>query len=221
MKREELDKLKVKYYAGETSIEEERLLKELENEGYFNSLKESESISMDWNFDSFLEKVEESDKVAEVRTLPKRLIALISIAATLILGFFFLRQHFVHDDYQAKPMLASTVTSSHEQKEMENFNKVERNLPTQKKSDIEERLIESKKDVHWVSSSKTKHKNGSEEMTVTHAVEEEMYVEVNGVKIYDEDKAFEITETALHLATTNLKKGMEGVEHIRHIKIEI
>src|SRR5690606_28702161 len=44
--------------------------------------------------------------------------------------------------------------------------------------------------------------------------EEGLYVEVNGVRIYDEQKALEITETALSLATSNLKRGVAGVEKI-------
>jgi len=30
-----------------------------------------------------------------------------------------------------------------------------------------------------------------------------------------------VTETALHFAASNLKKGMEGVENIKYLKIEI
>ncbi|MNY55202.1 hypothetical protein D3C86_1911600 [compost metagenome] len=51
--------------------------------------------------------------------------------------------------------------------------------------------------------------------------EEEFYVEVNGVKITNEEEALKITENALLFASSNLKKGMKEVENIKCLSIEL
>lgn len=93
MRKEELDKLKEKYFAGETSLEEEHRLKELDTEGYFSSLKNSEQ-TMDWDFDSFVatNTVQEKAHKSTVLSLKRSIILISNIAASVLLGFFIANQ---------------------------------------------------------------------------------------------------------------------------------
>ena len=59
MKREELERLRAKYWAGKSSLEEERFLKdESDSEPYFSLLKDTGKEKMELDFDTFLEKTE-------------------------------------------------------------------------------------------------------------------------------------------------------------------
>jgi hypothetical protein len=216
MKREELDKLREKYFAGNTSLEEERQLKELENEEFFNVLKEP-AEKMDWDFESFLEKtneVEEELKPAKVIPLKRRLMLFTSIAASLLLGFFFVQQWLIRNTVKIESHIAYQQTETKES--VDNYNSFKDEMPK------EERIADPIKEVHVPAKFASVKKVERKAQTVeTVEPEDEMYVEINGIRIYDEERALEITETALHLATSNLKKGMEGVENIKYLKIEI
>lgn len=56
MKADHYKKLKEKYFQGETSTEEEQLLKNESTDSIFEFFKEEKQEKMDWDFDSFLEK---------------------------------------------------------------------------------------------------------------------------------------------------------------------
>ncbi len=216
MKREELDKLIEKYFAGNTSLEEERRLNELENEEFFNSLKEP-AEKMDWDFESFLEKtneVEEDVKQAKVIPLKRRIMLFTSIAASLLLGFFFVQQLIIRNTVKIESHIAYQQTETKET--VDNYNSVKDETPK------EETIADPIKKVYAPAQlASVKKVERKAQVVETVEPEDEMYVEINGVRIYDEEKALEITETALHLATSNLKKGMEGVENIKYLKIEI
>lgn len=53
------------------------------------------------------------------------------------------------------------------------------------------------------------------------APESELYVEVNGVKIYNEEEALKITEEVLSLASNNIRKGLEATRNIKYLTIEL
>lgn len=214
MKREELDRLREKYYAGNTSLEEERLLKEGEGEKFFAALKRPEE-KMDWDFDSFMEatKEEQNSEPAKVLPLKRRIILLAGIAATFILGFFFVRQWMVNP----------TKVESHiafQEVKKENINEME-NIPNVRSEYAGTASDNVEYDAPIRSTSVKKAASKASVASASHEPENEMYVEINGVRIYDEEKALEVTEAALHLATSNIKKGMEGVENIKYLKIEI
>lgn len=219
MKKEELDKLKAKYLAGNTSLEEERKLKELGSDEFFGMLQQPEE-KMDWDFEDFMQDLEEKP-MTEKKIVPinRRIIALTSIAASLLLGFFIVRQLMDNKNLDVEPRIASTSVS-------DSVMDVER--PTSSPgelipSDTHKQLSTEESAVNPVQIAAVKKsvKKQEKPTEVSNALDDEFYVEINGVRIYDEEKALEVTETALHLATTNLKKGMEGVEHIKYLKIEI
>ena len=206
MKKEELDKLKAKYLAGNTSLEEERKLKELGSDEFFGMLQQPEE-KMDWDFEK------------KVVPINRRIIALTSIAASLLLGIFIIHQLMDSKNPEVEPRIASTSV-------IDSVMDVERPASSPNESSsanshqhlVTEEIVSNGFQIAAVKKSVKKQEKPAE---VSNALDDEFYVEINGVRIYDEEKALEVTETALHLATTNLKKGMEGVEHIKYLKIEI
>lgn len=219
MKKEELDKLKAKYLAGNTSLEEERKLKELGSDEFFGMLQQPEE-KMDWDFEDFMQELEEKP-LTEKKFVPinRRIIALTSIAASLLLGIFIIHQLMDSKNPEVEPRIASTSV-------IDSVMDVERPASSPNESSsanshqhlVTEEIVSNGFQIAAVKKSVKKQEKPAE---VSNALDDEFYVEINGVRIYDEEKALEVTETALHLATTNLKKGMEGVEHIKYLKIEI
>ncbi len=234
MRNEELDRLKAKYWAGETSLQEERRLKELEGDGYFQSLKDSPE-TMDWNFEDFSEKLEESagqpkefaekDRESD-RPIIKRLIPFLAIAASLLIAFFVVNR-FQDQEQENRDRIAQVPIT-----EKEKVQPLERETVQPIDS---EQVQPVEKESTGLSSSKGTSKGTDTRMAnkvkqiakpktqpaLEEAPEEEMYVEVNGVRIYDEEKALAVTEAAIQLATTNLKAGMKGIEKVKYLHIEI
>ena len=219
MKREELDKLRAKYLEGQTSLEEERKLKEFESEEFFGMLSPSEE-KMEWGFDDFMSKVEEKEPEGpKVIPFRKRLIALTSIAASLLLGILLIRQFVEQKDQVDKPVIAQ-VEAAHQAMDVKKHSDAV-SLPEESVEPRVQPKQESSLNSSVIASNKRSVKKVQVPVELEQAQEDELYVEINGVRIYDEDKALEVTETALHLATSNLRKGMEGVEHLKYLKIEI
>lgn len=219
MKREELDKLRAKYWEGKSSLEEERRLKELEDEEFFSMLRKPEE-KMDWDFESFMD-LAEKEMPAEKKIIPlsRRIIMLTSIAASLLLGFFLIRQFNDQKNNQA----INKVAVSHESPkalDVESPKSTPAELDELKGPSVQVESKEPVKSVQLASTRKSK-EQVPETMQTNPGPDEDLYVEVNGVRIYDEERALEVTETALHFAASNLKKGMEGVENIKYLKIEI
>lgn len=221
MKNEELDSLKAKYWAGKTSLEEERRLKALEEDAYFSALKDPKK-EMDWEFETFMNSVDadtEKDNSKVVIPLYKKVLRFSSIAAALIIGFFLIK------NMQDKPVAD----------QVEQLSSMEKELPAQTPDteivsrDLNQNPQEElpKVETHptriaQVKPAKQSTKVKSDRLVASTTVqEEELFVEVNGVRIYDEEKALEVTEAALQLASNNLKQGMKGIEKIKYLHIEI
>lgn len=219
MKREELDKLKAKYWEGKTSLEEERQLKELENEEFFSMLKQPEE-KMDWDFESFMDEAEaEIPAKKKIIPLSRRIITLTSIAVSLLLGFFLIRQFNGNTDIQ-NPNKVAVANESPKALDVE----LPKDEPTAvAEDDWRNGQHEEESSFKSTQLASTRKPSAQAQQAVQAEPDqnEELFVEVNGVRIYDEEKALEVTETALHFAASNLKKGMEGVENIKYLKIEI
>jgi hypothetical protein len=216
MKKEELKKLEAKYLAGETTLAEERLLKEQSEEGYFSVLSEQDKAEMPLDFESFLTTTE---KVQSVSLPQKRKIWTLfsSIAAAVLvicLGIWYLpNQKAVEVEQVATVKIPLKKTPE--------------------KSSIGMRpLVEHKESVKKLSRNSTVVRIDTYineksvlkpelDKTSELLASEEFYVEVNGVKITDEAEALKITENALLFASSNLKKGMKEVEYIKCLSIEL
>ncbi len=223
MKKEELDKLKSKYWEGKTSLQEERRLKAQHEEDFFALLR-SPQQKMDWEFDDFLDQVsaEKKPETKKVMFLTARTLAVATAAACLIIGFFVIDHLGEQKADKIAPVVAQTDSNNQildaQTRQMRPENTETKNdepkytQPARKSSESETALLAN---------------NNKDQPALVPDVrpapvqQEEAYVEINGVKIYDEQKAIEVTQTALQLATSNLKKGLKGVEHIKYLSIEI
>lgn len=224
MKNEELDRLRAKFWKGKTSLQQERRLKELEEDKFFAMLQEPEQ-KMDWDFDDFVQQVNQQEKPKEKKVIPmtRRIITMTAVAASLIVGFFVIRQIVELDVDEVKPILVRTETNNQildmeypETKDKEGIND-QNDTPEISKPLVKVTGVEDSP----IIANKKSHQESKESFKPAHVIEEQLYVEINGVKIHDEEKAIEVTETALLLATSNLRKGMKGVENIKYLKIKI
>jgi len=224
MKKEELDRLKAQFWKGNTSLEQERRLKELEEDRFFAMLREPEQ-KMDWDFDDFMQQVNQQEKPKGKKVVPmtRRIITITAVAAALIVGFFVIRQIVESNADKVKPVLVRTESNNQildmeypETNDKQGINDQDEtpeiNKPHLKITGVEDSTIIA---------NKKSHQQSKESYEPAQAIEEQLYVEINGIKIYDEEKAIEVTETALQLATSNLRKGMKGVENIKYLKIKI
>ncbi len=62
MKTEQYKNLEKKYFSGESSQEEEKFLKNQDEDGLFHVLKNEKKETMDWDFDDFLSKIEDKNE---------------------------------------------------------------------------------------------------------------------------------------------------------------
>lgn len=223
MKKEELDRLKAKYWEGKTSLEEERRLKELNDEKFFTSLQKPET-EMNWEFDEFMQRAAEQEvpKLKKVVPITRRIIMITAVAASVVAGFFLIRQ-IAEPNEDISQTITAQVEINNQLLDVENPKTDDKvRLTEDDTPEINTPLLRARelKNSYAVSDKRGPQKS-KESSTPEQAMEEQLYVEINGVKIYDEEQAIKVTETALQLATSNLKKGMEGVENIKYLKIEI
>ena len=219
MKKEELKQLEAKYLAGETTLAEERLLKEHSEDGYFSLLSKKNTDRMPLDFDSFLANTDEEQIVHK---LPKRKIWTIFSAIAAAVLLICLGVWYVDNQEIVSPVLQTT---SHEIPLKLKDTAIEDQTTTDLLAQTKE---ESRKLIHKPAA--VKHKVDKDRLstlittvdTTAHQfATEEFYVEVNGVKVTNEEEALKITENALLFASSNLKKGMKEVENIKCLSIEL
>ncbi|MGV6944422.1 hypothetical protein [Sphingobacterium kyonggiense] len=228
MRNEELDRLKAKYLAGNTSLEEERQLKELEEDAFFAALKQGDKSSeqMDWDFDAFMQDVDTKEtneqQPNKVRPLFRMIIGFSALAASLLLAFFLIRNNKVENATELTNTLAhQEVEPSKPRNEVETILDVPaKDFGKQEPLETEVKTSPTKPPMHLARDTKSTGQNKAIQ-AIEELDSEGLYVEVNGVRIYDEEKALEVTESALQLATANLKAGMKSVEKIKYLSIEI
>ncbi|WP_447766680.1 hypothetical protein [Sphingobacterium faecium] len=218
MKKEELKQLEAKYLAGETTLAEERLLKEHSEDGYFSLLAEKNTDEMLMDFDSFLARTDEAQKT--VHKLPQRKIWTMfsSIAAAILLiclGIWYLPSQ------QVVSPIEQTANLNKPLKKTPEADRIKIDSLVENGQNSEKMVTQTAAVRHRVD----KHRSSILEVAVDTAAnqvaEEEFYVEVNGVKITNEEQALKITENALLFASSNLKKGMKEVENIKCLSIEL
>lgn len=218
MKIEELKQLEAKYLAGETTLAEERLLKEHSEDGFFSLLAEKNTDEMLMDFDSFLARTDEVQKT--VHKLPQRKIWTMfsSIAAAILLiclGIWYLPSQ------QVMLPIEQTANLNKPLKKASEPDRIKVDSLVENRQNSEKMVTQTAAVRHRV----VKHRSSILEVAVDTAAnqvaEEEFYVEVNGVKITNEEEALKITENALLFASSNLKKGMKEVENIKCLSIEL
>jgi hypothetical protein len=217
MKKEELKKLEAKYLAGETTLAEERLLKERSEDGYFSVLSEENKTEMPLDFESFLTKTE---KVQSISLPQKRKLWTLfsSIAAAVLvicLGIWYLPNQEAVEIVEQVATVKIPLKEAHEKDIIET-------KPLVESKEREKKLSRNSTVVRIDTYNSDRSVLKPELDTASELLaSEEFYVEVNGVKITDEEEALKITENALLFASSNLKKGMKEVENIKCLSIEL
>lgn len=253
MKKEELDKLKAKYWEGQTSLEEEQKLKDYSwkdedssKGNYFTELGKSK-VEMKWDFEDFMQEASTESDAKLPGSAPfkltyfkgwsteKKLISLAGIAASLLVGYLFIGQRIpdAGNLIDAKEiMAANTVTDIQDKADLFKTDQSLENLETSLMNEgiknevaaAPEKSVSTKKQaVAHVHFKRKNSKSVAPKQTTSDQklASNELYVEVNGVRIYNEEQALALTHTALSLMTSNLKKGAESMQNIKHLKIEI
>ncbi|EEI93018.1 hypothetical protein HMPREF0765_1316 [Sphingobacterium spiritivorum ATCC 33300] len=216
MKKEELERLKAKYWAGESSLEEDRMIREAEQaDPYFSVLKATEEEEMNLQFDDFINTVapdQQQNDRPKIRSIYRK----ISVAASLLFVaggiWYFSATQKEHTELaktdDTKPHLTVPVNKE---------------VPKPQEVNTTQPEIETPVRIAAIRQPQKK-KVIKKEVTKTITVpipENELYVEVNGVKIYNEEEALKITEEVLSLASNNIRKGLEATRNIKYLTIEL
>lgn len=219
MKKEELKKLEAKYLAGETTLAEERLLREYSEDGYFSLLSDEHVDKMPLDFESFLAKTEdvesESVSVSQNRKIWRLFSSIAAAVLVICLGIWYL------PNQKALEIEEEVVRVKQPLNEAPERVQVDENLLGKHKESLKQ--LSRNSTVITMETYKSKKSVLTNELKPKNALStsEEFYVEVNGVKITSEEEALKITEKALLLASSNLKKGIKEVENIKSLSIEL
>ncbi|QQT26149.1 hypothetical protein [Sphingobacterium spiritivorum] len=214
MKKEELERLKAKYWAGESSLEEDRMIREAEEaDPYFSVLKATEE-EMNLQFDDFMNTVEPEHQQNEKRKI-RSIYRTLSVAASLLFisGAIWYFNVTPKDNNNlvkttdTKPDLTSPVKK--ETQKLPEVNTIQPAVETPVRIAA----------IRHPQKKKTTKREIAERTSVS-APENELYVEVNGVKVYNEE-ALKITEEVLTLASNNIRKGLEATQNIKYLTIEL
>ena len=219
MKADHYKKLKEKYFHGETSTEEEQLLKNESTDSIFEFFKDEKQEKMDWDFDNFLEKANaqesEAEKIIPISTSKvgqKKMANYVWMAAAsvvLLVGLYFAFKQ--KNDFLAETSVAAnskspdSVTASKDSVQAESpasTNSIdEKKLMDQilpKKGRIKKITRERYAENESVKSTNKAHQNQYQES----------YVTVNGQKIKDEQEAIDITKYSVQLLADKMSKSI-------------
>jgi hypothetical protein len=221
MKKEELERLKARYWAAESSLEEERFLKN-DSDSYFSLLKEAEREKMELDFDSFVNRIERTPEDSiESLSLSKRISYWkygIAVAATFLLMIGGVWMLIDSDPQEVK---LGSVKKDNQIKDpvISDIKLLDVRLPVEYNKSLATTNYRTEPD-------KQIHRDIRRKQTDSFVLEkapdhENFYVEVNGVRITDEDEALRITHSALTLASSNIEKGIEGVRKLKHLAIQL
>ncbi|MGJ1430208.1 hypothetical protein ACR79M_01050 [Sphingobacterium spiritivorum] len=214
MKKEELERLKAKYWAGESSLEEDRMIREAEEaDPYFSVLKAAEE-EMNLQFDDFMNTVEPEHQQNEKRKI-RSIYRTLSVAASLLFiagGIWYFNATPKDNTNLVKTTDTKPDATSPVKKETQKLPEVSTIQPA---VETPVRIAA----IRHPQKKKTTKREIAEKTSVS-ATENELYVEVNGVKVYNEE-ALKITEEVLTLASNNIRKGLEATQNIKYLTIEL
>lgn len=207
MNNDKFNRLKDSYFSGTSNQEEEKWLKEKSGDAYFNVLKEEKSNEMDWDFDAFLEHVEEQETTQKAGVFRFRKVvywAAASVVLVIVCSLLFLQNDTAHQVPMAKNV--KPVTQPEETSEP----KEEVITPIQVAT--VERPV-AKKTVK-----KPQHKKTPFSDETTYHPE---YVVINGKPIYDLEEAKQLTLSSLNMLTNNVEKSVSTMENVKYLSIKI
>lgn len=219
MKTNEYKTLLSKYYKGETNKSEENWLKEFpkadpQEKILFETLKKEKSDKMDWNFDDFLAKANEENKIKKNERNHFGYGKIFGIAASFIL-IFSLALFFQKTEEKPNTNIAQQTISNikNTTKSVENIEKViEKETP---------KIIEKINNIEQIAIPKTKSiaiKTPKKEKTVTPQNElkndfdyHSGDIVMDGVAIKSEEEAIEIFQASMILLSDNFKPNLQAI----------
>lgn len=242
MNTQEYQQLLSKFYQAETSAEEEKLLKNFDNNTpedrlIFESLQEEKTQKMNWDFEDFLVKTQEETAVVPIskveiqtsRTKTSWYWMVASFLAILGLGYFLL-----NNDSTQKPIPKEIVkneklpsmrnpTQTIEKPEVIHEN-VAQNTPTKIKAQYKHR-ISAKQTKMLAKNTKAKQQKTENEivdqpMNIQDTEYESSFVMINGKKIENEEAAIHITQNAFKMFAGNVSAGVQQTEILKRIELE-
>lgn len=208
MSNDKINRLKELYFAGKTSREEEKWLKENTKDPFFDVLKEEQKQEMNWGFDEFLDTVEQEKPVKRIGGYNFRKMvywAAASVALVVFGTLFVMRGNSID-----KPQYAKHEDGS----EFQIHPKEEINDTQPEETGEEITELPIKEVVKPVSKQKEKTPIPQED---TYHPE---YVVINGKPIYDLEEAKELTLSSLNLFASNMEKSVSEMENVKHLSIK-
>lgn len=233
MNTEQYHKLLQKFYDGETSISEEKLLKESEHLSaeesvYFETLKaeKSEKSSLDFNQFLALAKKEKSIAPAQKSNNFKWIWLAASLILIFSIGAFWLNNS-KDEQTKAKSQMATAEVYQHEKTQIMQENTyepvVEKAKPTAKKiaksddilDDILPKKSRMKKRVRtrYVDNSKPEIEDKKSEY-------ESSYVIINGHKITNEKDAIDVTKYSFQILANNVNHTVEQADVLNTLNMD-
>lgn len=214
MKKDRLKDLEDRYWEGKTSLADEQCLKEVRDNTYFKSLKAAKKEQMDWGFDDFIHQAEEVEErvIQASEPIGRPIWKYMAIVAALFLtGFLFLK------DRRTSPDIKETNVHVVQEAGKEGSTNllVEPDILAIIRDEKEVRTMPQRMEGMRQEARKEK---PVQEYT---APNEEAYVLVNGMPIYDESEAEKIVLASLQLMADNLQEGREAVEKMKYIKVKL
>ena len=237
MKADHYKKLKEKYFQGETSTEEEQLLKNESTDSIFEFFKDEKQEKMDWDFDNFLEKANaqesEAEKIIPISTSKvgqKKMANYVWMAAAsvvLLVGLYFafnqntrlevVDEHLVQEiQKQKNDFLAETSVAANSKSPdsvTASKDSVQAESPASTNSIDEKKLMDQilpkKGRIKKITRERYAENESVKSTNKAHQNQyQESYVTVNGQKIKDEQEAIDITKYSVQLLADKMSKSI-------------
>lgn len=209
MKKDNWKEVKDKYWQGESSLKEERQLKD--KGSYFESLQEAKAEKMDWSFDEFLAKAEDEPQQtpAKRKTIPLWKYAG-TAAAMLLIGFALINDPLPQQNGNEETIALQkdTALGNSQQEGSELDVDIKEKAAPDVLKQAQETLVNSAD------------QPAKEAAPKDETPDERPMVLVNGKPVYDEE-ATEIIKASLYVVASKLKEGKQAVEKIKHLNIKL
>lgn len=224
MKKEQSIINKDDFFAGKLTNEQEKQLKNKDEDSFFEVLREEKEIKMDFNFDDFMTKVEENQpkEIEKSKGNQHFLWQISGIAASvlIVIGlFFFFNQS---KEEEKIPAIVKTIeskkTAEQAVKPIEVKKEIVSNQPT-----VREEVEEIQKITKTIKEKKSTIQPIEQEITKPESAEEYSsdFVVVNGQPVENIEEAKVLAYTTMKLFSKNVDQGAKAIGQLKSLSIEL
>ncbi|MBB1642585.1 hypothetical protein [Sphingobacterium sp. UME9] len=228
MKDKKLKELEEKYFNGQSSLEEERVLKNSDN-AFFQSLNQEKNKTMDWSFEDFQSEINDDKKrivwwnnswikyAAAAMLVMAIGIALFLNQESAIQGPVLAKKEMSESKPADKKLLDDqnieiTAPKLNDEVSAEDSGKAMRTAETFKRPKVKKQAKD------WIV--KKEVVTESSELTTEESYRAD-YVVLNGKPVVNEQEAVELTLKSLGLLANNLENGVDKAMNIKQMSITI